>query len=455
MNRTMPHPAVPSACRRQIVVVLGMHRSGTSLLANLLTVLGVDLGEQLLGADSNNQAGYYEQTDIFQTQDALLNRLGRGWTGPAGTAPFPERWWALPSVRPFRDRLAAIVSAEVDRADGLWGFKDPRTSRLLPLWHEIFEELNLDPVYLLSIRDPAHVVESVVRRDRIPAARVERQWLLHNLDAVRDAGGRLRLVVDYDRWFTQPEEQARAILDALGLRWNGPTGDLLSGILERIRPDLRHCRAVPRPSLPFVEDAFRLLQAAAATGEVPAELTRLDADVRRALALGQPLADEIDEKTGAQSPARFSFVEHLADGTLQPLGPTAHAAVWDSVSDGVPQRDMVLHPPARISFTVPDGRRATIRFAVNLHPLAWDKPNAGGAEFLLSVDGQLQLQVSLDPVHHASDRPWREIAVDIPENPAGTHVVVFETQALGAHLDYRWAAWREPRLEWVDRGTAG
>src|SRR5215510_8648831 len=74
-----------SARKRPIVVVLGMHRSGTSLLANLLTALGVDLGGNLLPADANNQAGYWEQQEIYHTQDALLEQLSGNWPGFAWT----------------------------------------------------------------------------------------------------------------------------------------------------------------------------------------------------------------------------------------------------------------------------------------------------------------------------------------------------------------------------------
>src|SRR5215831_10796686 len=149
-GHSLSTPAI--ARKRQIVVVLGMHRSGTSLLANLLTVLGVDLGENLLNADLNNQAGYWEQKDICRTQDDLLQQLGRRWIGPAGTVPFPAAWWQLPEIIPFKKRLTEIVRTEISKTNGLWGFKDPRTSRLLPLWKEIFADLNLEPLYLISVR---------------------------------------------------------------------------------------------------------------------------------------------------------------------------------------------------------------------------------------------------------------------------------------------------------------
>src|SRR5581483_5957853 len=311
-------PAHASAATK-IVVVLGMHRSGTSLLANLLNLLGVDLGENLLAADGNNPAGYWEQNQIILSQDALLEQLGRRWIGLAGTVPFPTDWWKLPAIRPFKEQLSGIVRAEIAQAKGLWGFKDPRTSRLLPLWQEIFQELNLEPVYLLSVREPSAVVESVMKRDEIPGSRAELLWLLHNLDAIRDAGDRLRLIVDYDRWFTHPREQAESVRRALELP-GAITDDLLATLRERIRPELRRCKTAPRLTLPFVAETYALLQRGAADGALPAELPQLDREVRRALALTEPWSSVVNELTRPPNGPQFSFVEHFTAARLESLG---------------------------------------------------------------------------------------------------------------------------------------
>lgn len=435
---------------RPIVVVLGMHRSGTSLLANLLTALGVNLGEKLLAADGNNQAGYWEQEEIYLTQDALLQQLGRHWPGPSGTIPFPAEWWRLPEIQPFKQRLTSILRKEIEKTDGVWGFKDPRTSRLLPLWKEIFVELGLDPIYLLAIRNPAEVVESVVKRDEMPAARAELLWLLHNLDAVRDAGDQLRLVVDYDRWFTHPREQAQAVARALDFDWPAADDKLLASLSQRIRPDLRHCRT-PQPFLlPMMKETFTALQTAAATEKFSDELEKLDRELRRAILLCRPWADVVEKLTQPKSDEHFSFVGNFLAARPEPLGPEAQAAVWDTLIDGPMQRSLFLHPPARLHFHVPDGRRARLTFAVSIHPHAWRKPNAGGCEFILTVDETVRSSVKLDPVRIESDRRWHECTLDIPENLSGTHIVVFETRPWGSCLDYRWAVWRDPRLTWLD-----
>jgi ubiquinone/menaquinone biosynthesis C-methylase UbiE len=440
---------IAAGAKKNLVVVLGMHRSGTSLLANLLTVLGVDLGQNLLSADCNNEAGYWEQKQIYRIHDDLLETLGRRWIGPAGTVPFPPQWWKQPEIKPFRDRLETIVESEISRTGNIWGFKDPRTSRLLPLWKGIFSKLDLEPLYLLALRQPSAVVQSIVRRDKISAARAELLWLLHNLDAVRDAGERLRLVVDYDRWFTHPREQAQAVVCALGLDWPENEETVLRNVTNRIRADLRHCNAGPEEfSLPFVAETYAELKQAAITGRFSAEFQRIERNVRRAISLCEPWACVVAELTRPRTAPEFSFVEHFSTGTFECLGASAQAAIWDAQIDGEMCRAIFLHPPARLHFNVPDGRRARLTFAVNIHPHAWDKPRAGGCEFIVTVNGAIFSSVKLDPVNLPSDRRWHECVLDIPESANGAHNVVFETRALGDSLDFRWAVWRDPLLDW-------
>jgi|GEM_PF-1801177 len=449
----------PSNARqvKSVIVVLGMHRSGTSLLANLLAALGVNLGENLLAADCNNEAGYWEQEEIYKLQDGLLQQIGRHWIGPAGSVPFPDEWWELPEAQAVKQQLLDIVRNEIDKTEGLWGFKDPRTSRLLPLWKEIFAELGLKPIYLLAIRNPAEVVQSIVKRDEIPASRAELLWLLHNLDAVRDAGDELQLVVDYDRWFTHPREQAQAVVSALGMEWPADDNELLSTVTQRIRPELRHNRE-PQPfSLPLIAKTFAALQSSAASGKVSAELQQLNRDVRTALSLCEPWSYVVEELTRPvvkEVEPYFSFVENLSSARFEKLGPQASSSIWDALIDGPMQKALFLHPPARLHFHVPDGRRARLTFAVNIHPHAWNKPNAGGCEFIVTIDNTLLSVVRVDPVKVASDRRWHECTLEIPENLNGGHTVVFETKAWGGSLDFRWAVWRDPRLTWSPNAPA-
>src|SRR5580700_6286943 len=96
----------PANCAKQrIVAVLGMHRSGTSLLTNLLNVLGVDLGEDLLAGNASNEMGHWENESIYRTQDALLNYIAKDWGEFGFVYPFAIDWERLPEFRTFQEKL--------------------------------------------------------------------------------------------------------------------------------------------------------------------------------------------------------------------------------------------------------------------------------------------------------------------------------------------------------------
>jgi len=257
-----------------------MHRSGTSLLTNLLNVLGVDLGTDLLAPSVINETGFWENESIYRTQDALMNHIAKDWGEHGFAYPFAIDWQRLPEFRTFQDQLVSIVRAEMAGAKGIWGFKDPRTCRLLPMWKKIFAELDLEPLYVLAVRNPSVVVESLLKIYPLDPLHAELVWLLYNLDAVREAGKDLRIVVDYDRWFTAPREQAQAVAKALELKWPDDESDLVDRLTQTIRPDLRHAEARRPCSRPFVTKIHQALQNAAATGCAPDEI--ISGDLKRA-----------------------------------------------------------------------------------------------------------------------------------------------------------------------------
>jgi hypothetical protein len=303
-------PAIPK--KQQIVVVLGMHRSGTSLLTNLLHVLGVDLGEELLAGDAYNEMGHWENEGIYRTQNDLMNEIAKDW-GDYGLAyPFAIDWTRLPDLQVYKDKLISIVTKEIASAKGLWGFKDPRTCRLLPLWKQIFAELQLQPLYVLAVRDPAVVVDSLLKRDGLDPLHSELIWLLHTLDAVRDVGSELRVVVDYDRWFTAPREQSQALARALDLAWPADDAEWMDRFSTTIRSDLRRSKARRPCSLPFVAKTYETLKQIAATGLAPDKLA-----LRELQSASDDLAAALELSTGTGRIALAVGNAELSAGNLE------------------------------------------------------------------------------------------------------------------------------------------
>ena len=198
-----------------------MHRSGTSLLSGILRCLGVELPGETIAGDQHNPEGYFEWDAVVALQERLLIDLQRWWPAPEGTLALPEGWLQHPATRQTYSQLRALVMDAVDHQQRLWAIKDPRCSRLLPLWLELCRELAIPLRLLLAVRDPAEVVTSLVRRDGplvdMEPLRAQQLWWRHNLEVV-DTAQQADLhwaVVDFNRWFQVPGRQLEALEQAL------------------------------------------------------------------------------------------------------------------------------------------------------------------------------------------------------------------------------------------------
>jgi len=262
------------ASKLPVVVILGMHRSGTSLIANLMHGVGVEFGEELLPADSFNAAGYWESKIICETHAKILGELNCDWHNPP--LSFPADWWRKSSIQELKKILVDYVASNCKANDKIWGFKDPRTAILLPLWLEIFDELQLEPLYVLSVRHPGPVAASLATRDRLGFALSQALWLKTNLDVLSHAGNKLRAIVDYDRWFDSGMDQARTVVKSLNLPRSISEEQIINAVEQTIHSGLRHHSSKQDEILsPIVAKFYSLLRQAATDGKMPDEIWTL------------------------------------------------------------------------------------------------------------------------------------------------------------------------------------
>jgi len=225
----------------RLIVVLGMHRSGTSAVARALMALGVGLGENLIeGVENNNEKGFFEDRDIaYFNQYELLPALGLDWHS---LDPIGAQRFELPQVRSLTGRAAALLEAKTAKVS-LFGLKDPRLSRLLPFWQRIFDLLALDVTYVLTLRNPLSVASSLARRDGFDPVTSCTLWLVYLLDAIEATRGSARIFVDYDRLMQSPQVELARIAAALGLAQSPETTSRIEEYArEFLSETLRHSR---------------------------------------------------------------------------------------------------------------------------------------------------------------------------------------------------------------------
>lgn len=212
------------------VCITGMHRSGTSAVSQLAGLLGVDLGESrgLISALPGNPVGFYESRTIVRFQQHVLAALGGSWDDPP---VLPDGWASRPSLAWARERARALTS-EVFGNAAVAGWKDPRTSLLLPLWRAAIPL----SASLLVFRDPREVAGSLAARDRLPPERSAYLWLRYTVAAWRDFPGREPF--DVDELFRDVDVAAQRLAALLGLP--PPDAGARTAASKAVRPGLRH-----------------------------------------------------------------------------------------------------------------------------------------------------------------------------------------------------------------------
>ncbi|SFS66374.1 sulfotransferase family protein [Marininema halotolerans] len=220
------------------ICILGMHRSGTSLLTRAVNLLGPYVGTPnlLMPPHETNPTGFWEHLEIVQIHKQIMKKLKSSWDT---TRPLPPRWWITKEMLPYKARLKNIIVRDF-AGKTLWMWKDPRTCLLLPLWKSILKELGIDLHCVLVVRNPIDVASSLLKRDHISVKKSLHMWALHTLNSLQYSQGTRRVLIHYDRFLANGHGTLYHIAKKLDLPW--PASDLhLKQTMGRlIQPDLRH-----------------------------------------------------------------------------------------------------------------------------------------------------------------------------------------------------------------------
>jgi GT2 family glycosyltransferase len=219
------------------VLVLGMHRSGTSVLTRALNLLGVELGRDLMAAvENNNETGFWEHQGVVDAHEALMAAFGMRWDDPRA---MPDGWLDTDAAKIATARIQGILDDEF--ADTrLWGVKDPRMCRVLPLWLPILEARGIRPTIVHMVRNPMEVARSLERRDAIPRGRGLLLWLRHQLESILSARDLPLVWTEFDRVMSDWREVAAKIDGALDLGLALADTEAAAKIDGFVRSDLRH-----------------------------------------------------------------------------------------------------------------------------------------------------------------------------------------------------------------------
>ncbi len=221
---------------RICILVLGMHRSGTSAVTRVMNLLGANLASGLMPTLPDNLRGYWESTELMGIHDELLACVSSRWDD---WRPFSMAGESKACRERFQARLRDWIDREF-KASTLFVVKDPRICRFVPLWLETLQSMSCAPRVVIPVRHPSEVAGSLFARDRIPHAEACLLWLRHLLDAERATREIPRAWVPYDDLLNNWPAVTKRIAQQLGLSWPTSPEEAAGKISAFLSADLRH-----------------------------------------------------------------------------------------------------------------------------------------------------------------------------------------------------------------------
>jgi hypothetical protein len=234
--KAAPTLAPTAGTARTAYLVLGMHRSGTSAVTQLLSLAGAELPENVMPGDQHNEKGYFEPWKIAILNDERLRAGGSAWDD---VFAFPYRPLSRKDERAWANRAMALVEEEYGEARFPL-LKDPRVSVLLPLWRTVLADLEISARCVIPVRHPLAVAGSLRRRDGFTEEKSVLVWSAYMLAAEAYSRDLPRAFVGYDALLGD----WRAEVDRIEAAHGAPLPALDERAARRIdkalSPELRH-----------------------------------------------------------------------------------------------------------------------------------------------------------------------------------------------------------------------
>ncbi len=238
------------------IIILGAFRSGTSCLAVALSHLGVHLGEEkdFLPADQFNEGGYQELEDLQNLNAQCLGAFGMNYFQ---ADRLPPDWQHFPGATEMVGAISSVLLKHFNDKPR-WGWKEPSTTILLPLYKEALKTEGVTaPRFPISIRHPLSVAASQTRRqskfgfaapqlvfpesENLPVEqRTVGLWMHYTLSALRETKGYYRQVFSYESFLADPRPYLDHLVRGVAVWSACPEG--MNAAIKTVDPSLSHSK---------------------------------------------------------------------------------------------------------------------------------------------------------------------------------------------------------------------
>jgi hypothetical protein len=265
---------------RTCLLILGMHRSGTSAITRVLNLMGAELPKQMVGAKLGNESGHWEPEQLVLLHDQMLTEAGSSWRD---LRPLDLAQLSGDRLAHYISTIQSIIREEFGSAN-VFVLKDPRICRFIEVYKTVLSELGVRMQPIIIIRNPLEVSTSLSARDNIPSAHGLLLWLRHCLDVEKHTRDMSRVFVSYDCVVNHTQNVISYLLESLGkyLPISPNSSDINSRVFQFIRRDLRHQAISPADmdhnllTKTWINEAYRALNALLIGGNDSVAITTLD-----------------------------------------------------------------------------------------------------------------------------------------------------------------------------------
>ena len=217
---------------KECVVILGMHRSGTSVLSGLVSLQGFYLGADEMPPREDNPMGFFENMKVYRLNQSILEAYGTSWD---------DYLFTMDQIKPddlHQYELAAkeIIKEEFGPVKRVF-IKDPRMCILFPLWEKALTKMGFNIKVILAYRSPMEVAHSLKTRNEMALEKSFLMWSHYFFQAEKSSRQYERMVVHYSNDFQDMDAFFASLGKFLDVEISE---DMLESAYQLYSPKLKH-----------------------------------------------------------------------------------------------------------------------------------------------------------------------------------------------------------------------
>ncbi len=253
--------------QRTVLLIFGMHRSGTSAFAGLLKESGIPMGNALMQPAFDNPRGFYEDERVVAFNEHILNILGQSWES---ITALPANWMQVQQVQHLQQEAMQFIQTAFTNLP-LFALKDPRFSLTFPFWQAIFQELNIHIKQYILVRHPYEVAKSLWKRNQLPKVTATALWLKYMLQVAKYVEQENSQFISFEAVVNQPATVIQSL--ATFVKDNLVASKTIADAF--IHQGLRHHYANQSIQEPLLQESYTLFSQLTKSTNPTTELTQL------------------------------------------------------------------------------------------------------------------------------------------------------------------------------------